>query len=305
MAIGKSIKKSFYADSEAGAKDIAMPPLDHEPTSQPASNESQNNNAFSVPSEVPQEVYEEMSKTEEVVEEPIEVNQSVQEESTESIEPKEESAVKESFKAIRQAKEQAEKERDMLMSQMIELQKHKDSVEANRKAAEEPQIDDDIDFNIDADGLVEGKYVKKVTNKLKSLEKQLHKYEFQNQQVIIENKIKNECPDFDKVVSVENVEMLNSQFPDIANTLRDTNDLYSKAKATYSVMKKFGIYREDPHQQDRIKALKNTQKPRPLVSNSPQQGDTPLSKANAFANGLTEELKTQLRKEMVEARKSM
>lgn len=35
---------------------------------------------------------------------------------------------------------------------------------------------------------------------------------------------------------------------------------------------------------------------------SPQQGDSPLSKANAFANGLTEDLKKQLQKEMFEAR---
>ena len=37
---------------------------------------------------------------------------------------------------------------------------------------------------------------------------------------------------------------------------------------------------------------------------SPQQGDSPLSRANAFANGLTPELRVQLIKEMEEARKN-
>ena len=71
------------------------------------------------------------------------------------------------------------------------------------------------------------------------------------------------------------------------------------------IMKKFGIYREDPHSEDRIRALRNTQKPKPITSVSPQQGDSPLSKANAFANGLTEDLKAQLRKEMAAARRGM
>ncbi len=48
---------------------------------------------------------------------------------------------------------------------------------------------------------------------------------------------------------------------------------------------------------------KNASKPKPLASVNPQQGDSPLSRANAFANGLTEELKDQLRKEMSESRR--
>jgi hypothetical protein len=68
-------------------------------------------------------------------------------------------------------------------------------------------------------------------------------------------------------------------------------------------MKTFGIHK-DIYESDRLKALKNSQKPRPLASVSPQQGDGPLSKANAFANGMTAELKEQLRKEMYAARKN-
>ena len=60
----------------------------------------------------------------------------------------------------------------------------------------------------------------------------------------------------------------------------------------------------DNYKTDRELAQKNASKPKPLASVSPQQGDSPLSRANAFANGLTNELKAQLRKEMEEARKN-
>ena len=55
----------------------------------------------------------------------------------------------------------------------------------------------------------------------------------------------------------------------------------------------------------RSKARENHAKPRPISSIGAQEGDGPLSKANAFANGLTDELKQQLLKEMQEARKRM
>jgi len=48
----------------------------------------------------------------------------------------------------------------------------------------------------------------------------------------------------------------------------------------------------------------NTAKPRPLTSVSPQSGESPLSRANAFAEGLTPELKKNLFKEMQEAKKN-
>ena len=54
---------------------------------------------------------------------------------------------------------------------------------------------------------------------------------------------------------------------------------------------------------DKRKAQENSAKPRPMASVSPQQGESPLSHANAFANGLTPELQKQLWKEMQDAKK--
>lgn len=323
MAVGKALNKGYYSQSQ-GAREIAMPPLPEQ------SQTEQSNQAIgAVPDQVPQEVYQEMNQEEQVQESQAQEQEHVEndsvEESTTEESPTQESPTQESqnqevaenstvskktndpstsFKAIREAKEKAERERDFLMQQMLEYQKKQQSEQTQQRQPEAPPIDDDINFDIDEDGLVEGRYVKKVTNKLKNLEKQLKNYESQAQQQSIETKIKSEFPDFDKVVSSANVELLNSQFPEVARTLRDTNDLYSKAVSAYNVMKKFGIHRDDPHLEQRVKALTNTQKPKPLASMSPQQGESPLSKANAFANGLTEDLKAHLRKEMSMARRN-
>lgn len=316
MAAGKAMRKSFYTEGQGvqGAPHIEMPPLE----------ESAPQKVGSVPDKVPEEVYEEMNQSEEqnmqeVGQQENPVQEIGQEETTEQDQstteqlPTEQETTEkktttpkpqDSFKAIREAKERAEQERDALMQQVMEYQKSKQA-QSQPQQSEPPAVDDDINFDIDEDGLVEGRYVKKVTNRIKKLEKMLHGYESQAKQQTIESKLKSQFPDFEQVVSKENVEMLNSQFPEIASSLRDTSDLYSKAVSAYNIMKKFGIYREDPHSEERVKALKNTQKPKPLTSVSPQQGDSPLSKANAFANGLTEDLKSQLRKEMAAARRGM
>ena len=267
-----------------------------------------------VPEELPREVQEEMNNEvenveEQVQEQQVEVHQEQPvEEPEESVTEKKtdtesEKPASQSFKAIREAKEKAEKENYLLMQQLLEYQKGQQA-KSQQQTPEPAPIDDDINFDIDEDGLVEGRYVKKVTNRIKNLEKQLQAYESQAKQQSVESRIKSQFPDFEKVVSEENIQMLNSQFPEIASSLRDTSDLYSKAVSTYNIMKRFGIHRDDPHAQERIQALKNTQKPKPLASVSPQQGDSPLSKANAFANGLTEDLKSQLRREMMAARRS-
>jgi hypothetical protein len=301
MAIGKSLNKKGYYASEGGG-DIAMPPLDETPAIaksapdpwQESQTQQQTNPFGAVPDELPQEVAQEMDAQNQ--EDTEQVQPLAQEEPKREDHP--------NFRAVRDAKEKAERERDAILSQMLEMQQRMQSMQQQPKQQEEPQEDYDID--IDADALVEGKHVKKVTAKLKAMEQQLKRYQAQSDEVAIESRIRSQYPDFEKVVSKENVDILNERFPEIAKTLRDTPDMFNKAAAAYSVIKNFGIHQDEPPKNsDRAKAIANSQKPRPLTSVSPTQGDSPLSKANAFANGMTDELKEQLRKEMYAARKSM
>lgn len=305
MAVGKPLNKKGYYASEGGG-DIAMPSLNETPAIQTAApnpwdNEShqpqQQQNPFTVPDELPQEVAQEMQAQEQQYEEQEE-EQPVQQEQSRKPSPQD------SFKQVREAKEKAERERDAILSQMLEMQQRMQSQQQQQAPIqEEPEEEDD--FDIDADALVEGKHVKKMNAKMKAMQKQLRQYQAQSEEVAVEARIRAQYPDFEKVVSPENVAILNERFPDIAQTLRNTPDIYNKAASAYTVIKNFGIHKDQKIENDRARAVVNSQKPRPLASVNPTQGETPLSRANAFANGMTDDLKEQLRREMFNARKGM
>jgi hypothetical protein len=313
---------SYYSGMQGGeAPDIAMP--DYNETA-PIANAVQDpwqahpqvaqpENPFgAVPEELPQDVRKAMQPQEEAEPEQESVDQEPTEEEVVQDEQPVQKAQKgaktaqESFRDVRAAKERAERERDILMSQMLEMQQRMQQAQPVQKPEPVEEMPD-VDLDIDADSLVEGKHVKKLATAYKAMQKQMKEYQAQTQALSIETRIKAQYPDYDAVVSRENVEMLNEQFPEIARTLRDTPDLYNKAAAAYSVIKNFGIHKPaaPAYAPEKAKAIANAAKPRPLASVAPQQGDSPLSKANAFANGMTAELKEQLRKEMYAARKSM
>lgn len=193
------------------------------------------------------------------------------------------------FRALREAKEKAERERDEMLRMITQVQSQK-------KAA---PIEEEDDIHLNPDDLVEWKHVDK---KIKKLESQIKNYQSQSAVAVTEARLKSQYPDFDSVVSQQNVAQLSSQYPELANALASTSDLYSQAVSAYTLIKKLGISPEDDtYARDRERAKVNASKPRPLASVSPQQGDSPLSRANAFAQGLTEDLKNQLHKEMVES----
>jgi hypothetical protein len=207
-----------------------------------------------------------------------------------------------SFKTLREAKLKAEAERDELMRKIAEL-------EGRSKPVQQTQTqEDDDDLNLGADDLVEGKHISKIQkksqSKIKELEERLSKYEQQGAQERTEMALKAKYQDFDKVVTPDNIAMLNEAYPEIARSLYTNQDLYTKAVSAYTLIKKFGIYQDSPFTSEKAQAIKNVNKPRPATSLSPQQGESALTRANAFASGLTDDLKSQLLKEMQSARKA-
>lgn len=202
-------------------------------------------------------------------------------------------APQESWKTLREKAERAERRAAELERALLESQK------------ESEYEDEDLDVKIDDDSLVEGKHLSKVSKKIQYLEKQLRQYEQQSTVSSTEVKLKQKYPDFDAIVSVENLDNLRNSYPEIAHTIDSSNDLYSKAVTAYTMIKRLGISpQEDLFKNEKEIAQKNAMKPKSLASISPQQGDSPMSKANAFANGtLTEEMKMQLRREMEQYRR--
>lgn len=185
------------------------------------------------------------------------------------------------------------KSRDELQRRVQELE--------NVMASNQQVQEQDEEVNLAPDDLVEWKHVQK---QIQRIENEFKKYKTVSNETLIENKLKSQFPDFDKVVTKENIEILKQTEPEIAASIIASNDLYSKGVSAYKMLKNLNIYKEDSYSKDRQKAEENLAKPRSLSSVSPQSGSTPLSKVNAFAEGLTPELKAQLYKEMQEARKA-
>ena len=200
------------------------------------------------------------------------------------------------YREMREAKARAERERDDYMRRLAEF-------ESRQKSPQPEATEEDEDIQLGADDIAEGKHLSKVEQKIKKLKAKLAKYESQSTEDRTEARLKAKYSDFDKVVSPENIALLTQAYPELAQSMHANNDLYTKAVSAYTLIKKFGIYQESPLATEREQITKNIAKPRPVTSVSPQQGEGALSRANAFASGLTDELKDQLLKEMNSARK--
>ncbi|MFW6121423.1 MAG: hypothetical protein ACOC80_11070, partial [Petrotogales bacterium] len=192
----------------------------------------------------------------------------------------------ENWRNLREAKDRAEQEAAELRRLLQERSQTKPQQESSQQeSVEEPQFGDD--------DLIEGKH-------LKSYSKKYEKHIQNLEQRLIEQQIKSQYPDFDKVVNKETLEMLRDSDPDLADSIAANPNLMSKANAAYKAIKRAGFIESNTHQKGKEKVQENINKPRPVSSISPQQGKSPLSRANAFAEGLTPELKEQLWKEIKE-----
>jgi hypothetical protein len=191
------------------------------------------------------------------------------------------------FRELRDNKIRAEMERDNALRQIEELKK----VEKRKLAPGD---------------LVEWQDVEREMADLKA---QQAAYQKQITELTTETKIKSQYPDFNAVVNPESLQTLREKYPEIANTILSSPDLYAQAVTAYTFINNLNLAKKeqsaiDPYALDREKAQVNATKPRPMASISPQQGESPLSHANAFAEGFTEELKTKLWKDMKDSMNS-
>lgn len=206
---------------------------------------------------------------------------------------------------LRELREKARRY-DQLEREHLEAQRKLREYETPRK---QEIVEEDEPFSMSADEIAEGKHINKVVQKfekkIKQLEGAIEGYKKQSTTMSAEARLKAEYPDINKVVNQDNIASLAEQFPELAATLDSSPDFYNKAVSAYTLIKKLGIYNEaaDVYTEDKARAAKNALKPRPLNAVSPQQGETPLSRAGVFARDLTDESKAQYWKEMQEAMK--
>jgi hypothetical protein len=253
----------------------------------------------SVPAELPEETrqYIESTRQEEDTEELDEIGEA--EEIEEVVQP----AVKvkegaNSFSELRNAKEKAERERDALMAQWLASQQQNQP----KKSVE---IEEDYDINIGDDDLADGKVVRKVDARTRALEKKLAQMEAQSREMAAESRVRAKCPDIDSIVTDENIYLLRQNYPEVAQSLAVAPDNWDKLASVYTMIKTLGIHKTRSYESDKVAAVKNIKKPRPMASISPQQGESPLSGVNAFVTDfkMTKEAQKNTWKEMQEAMK--
>ena len=162
------------------------------------------------------------------------------------------------------------------------------------KKIKEPVRNAEEDFGIRDDDLIEGKHLKDLKKEIKALKSAL---EYQ-QSASVETRLQHKFPDFDDVVTKENLELLKETEPELAFSLSNTPDLFQQGVVAYKLLK--GMKQQDDKLPEKKKALVNSMKP---VSANAVSKSSAIGNAHLFENGLTPELKKQLWNEMQQAKK--
>lgn len=171
-----------------------------------------------------------------------------------------------------------------------ELEQHNQDLleEINRlKTAKTPQEEDDI--GIKDDDLAEGKHLRALKKEIKNLRSDLEK----NRAVTMEDRLQLKFPDYNDVLTPENIEILKQQEPELAMSISHIPDPYNQAVAAYKLLKKIGVKQDDSMPLEKKKAIENSQKP--LSVQAISKG-SPLENVNAFANMSSLDKKSFLRK---------
>lgn len=247
-----------------------------------------------------------------LLEEPEETQETSSEEesSEETQEPEQpqESEASRNFRELREKAKRAEKERDEAINVIKQIEQAYYQQQAQQQP-KQPQVQkpQEEEITYGDDDLLEGKHLKRERKhrdeEIAALKKQMQQYQQESNERAVESKLTGMYPDFYDVVTKDNIKALREMDPYLADSLHSNPDMMSKAISTYRQIKNNGIVPKENYEPQKQRAKSNTNKPRSTASLSPQQGDSPLSRANAFANGLTPELKQQLYKEMREKAK--
>lgn len=113
-----------------------------------------------------------------------------------------------------------------------------------------------------------------------------------------EDMARREFPDYDAVVTPENLERLKREKPKLFASVAGNSSLYGKATTAYAYLK--NLVGSPETQQAAAKLKENAAKPRSALSVAP---DKPLHSAHNFEAGMTTELQKSLLQEMQNARR--
>lgn len=222
------------------------------------------------------------------------VDQHDTDESVEQVQETPKNKNQENIRALRERAERAEraeKERDELLKYVLSQQK------AQTPQSKYQEVDEDEDdfrnMGIEDDGLVEGKQLKQILKKQRELEKELRSYKQKSTTESVELRLKSQYPDFDKVLSQDNLVKLRSVNPDLADVILSTNDLYKQGSIAYQMIKQYGIHKDPIYNPEKEAINKNIVKPR-STSNA-----SPISRVSMYDGPLTKQQKDELYRQVL------
>lgn len=202
------------------------------------------------------------------------------------------------FRELRRKASRLEQEKEQYRARLEQYE-----AQNQQRHPQKAQEHEEPDIAIGDEDIVEGKVLKQFIKKQKALEAELKTFKAKSTEDIIESRIRARFPDYYSVVNADSIEALAAEDPELAYTIQSSQDFYNKAVLAYKEIKRRGIVPESNHDNEKKRVQENSSKPRSTTTIAPQRGESPLSQANAFANGLTPELKSSLLKEMREAAK--
>jgi hypothetical protein len=169
-----------------------------------------------------------------------------------------------------------------------EVRELRQMLEAMRNPPPAPPTEEE--YSLAADDLAEGRHIQHLEKKIENLLQKMKNEE-------VPSKLKARFPDIDDVVTVENIERLKKEEPELLGSIYANPDLYARGVAAYKLVKKSSPA-PDPYANE--KAAIESNRTRPGSGNAAAR-QSPLAEADRFAGGLTPQLKKQLLAEMEEA----
>jgi hypothetical protein len=166
---------------------------------------------------------------------------------------------RESLDREKQERMRAERERDEAFNILRDLERRALEAKAPKPSAEEEFLDDDA---------------KKLHREIQELKKMQQRQNQQSYQDQVERRLRKEYPEFDRLMTEENIANFARSNPRRASILQKETDLYLQAAETIEGILEMQS-RQAPYSQDRNKMLQNAKKPK-TTSPVPGQSSSPL-----------------------------
>jgi DNA repair exonuclease SbcCD ATPase subunit len=209
----------------------------------------------------------------------------------------------ESFRYIREQLEKERQERDALQRRNMELEYLARSQQRQQTLVSEPEESLDVNLPGEYDS-IEAKHLAEMERKNKlrwsrEVEKR-EQLEMELRRLDADNRLMAEVPNYRELLTPANIRRLEEEMPALAKTIAKDTDPYQVRRATIDAIQRLvSTDNKIKEKEAELKAQtdkinRNLEKPLPSAGGIGANSTSPLSKANAFSGGLTQEAKNEI-----------